>query len=292
MTSKALLGFSAAAAVGAFVLYLSGARVVLDSNSGEAQPLVDLVQTSRAGSSLSPDGKGSNYTCSHSEMKPKFLSYDPIMVYIENFITPYETEHLKKLALAEYEPSVVQNFNNQAGAKKVFVDSSSRKSETAWLKDGDPVVDCVKSRAATFQGFAPNATMEQLAVLKYTEGGEFETHYDFHYATPRPVDRITSFFATLDASDDIEGGSTWFPFVLQPAWRDKEPWCKWLDCSYKRGLAVRPIPRNAVFWVNFRKDGTGHRETAHGGQPVIKGSKIGLNICIVVFKVCWGGLPA
>lgn len=98
MTSKALLGFSAAAAVGAFVLYLSGARVVLDSNSGEAQPLVDLVQTSRAGSSLSPDGKGSNYTCSHSEMKPKFLSYDPIMVYIENFITPYETEHLKKLA--------------------------------------------------------------------------------------------------------------------------------------------------------------------------------------------------
>lgn len=61
---------------------------------------------------------------------------------------------------------MVQNFNNQAGEKKVYVDSSSRKSETAWLRDGDPVVDCVKSRAATFQGFAPNATMEQLAVLK------------------------------------------------------------------------------------------------------------------------------
>jgi hypothetical protein len=74
-------------------------------------------------------------------------------------------------SLAEYEPSVVQNFNNQAGAKKTFVDSSSRKSETAWLRDGDPVVDCVKSRAAVFQGFAPNATMEELAVLKYTAGG-------------------------------------------------------------------------------------------------------------------------
>lgn len=181
-------------------------------------------------------------------------------------------------SLAEYEPSVVQNFNNDAGAKKVFVDSSSRKSETAWLRDGDPVVDCVKSRAAVFQGFAPNATMEQLAVLKYTAGGSFETHYDWHYATPRPVDRITSFFATLEASDDIEGGSTWFPMVLQPAWKDKEPWCKWLDCSYQRGLAVRPIPGNAVFWVNFRKDGSGHRETAHGGQPVLKGSKIGLNV--------------
>lgn len=173
---------------------------------------------------------------------------------------------------------MVQNFDNQAGDKKVYVDSSSRKSETAWLKDGDPVVDCVKSRAAVFQGFAPNATMEQLAVLKYTAGGSFETHYDWHYATPRPVDRITSFFATLEASDDIEGGSTWFPMVLQPAWKDKGPWCKWLDCSYQRGLAVRPIPGNAVFWVNFRKDGTGHRETAHGGQPVLKGSKIGLNV--------------
>lgn len=100
MTSKALLGFNAAAAVGAFVLYLSGARVVLDSSSsGEAHPLVDVVQTSHTSSSLPSDGKGSsNYTCTHSEMKPKFLSYDPIMVYIENFITPYETEHLKQLA--------------------------------------------------------------------------------------------------------------------------------------------------------------------------------------------------
>lgn len=98
MASKALIGFNAAAAVGAFVLYLSGARVVLDSSSGEAQPLVDIVQTPHTQPPLSSDGKGNNYTCTHSEMKPKFLSYDPIMVYIENFITPYETEHLKKLA--------------------------------------------------------------------------------------------------------------------------------------------------------------------------------------------------
>jgi hypothetical protein len=102
MASKALLGFNAAAAIGAFVLYLGGARVVLDSSSssssGEAQPPVDVVQSSPAEPALSSDGKGSNYTCTYSEMKPKFLSYDPIMVYIENFLSPYETEHLKKLA--------------------------------------------------------------------------------------------------------------------------------------------------------------------------------------------------
>lgn len=98
MASKALLGFNAAAAIGAVVLYLGGARVVLDSNSGEVQPLVDIVQSSPPQAAPSSDGKRSNYTCTHSEMKPKFLSYDPIMVYIENFISPYETEHLKKLA--------------------------------------------------------------------------------------------------------------------------------------------------------------------------------------------------
>lgn len=98
MASKALIGFNAAAVIGAFVLYLGGARVVLDSNSGEAQPLVDIVQSSQSQAVAPSDGKASNYTCTHSEMKPKFLSYDPIMVYIENFISPYETEHLKKLA--------------------------------------------------------------------------------------------------------------------------------------------------------------------------------------------------
>lgn len=98
MASKALLGFNAAAALGAFVLYLGGARVVLDSNSGEAQAVVNMNQSPQAHAALASNTKGSNYTCTHSEMKPKFLSYDPIMVYIENFISPYETEHLKRLA--------------------------------------------------------------------------------------------------------------------------------------------------------------------------------------------------
>lgn len=98
MASKALLGFNAAAALGAFVLYLGGARVVLDSNGGEAQSGVDIIQSPHAQAEGASNIKGSNYTCTHSEMKPKFLSYDPIMVYIENFISPFETEHLKKLA--------------------------------------------------------------------------------------------------------------------------------------------------------------------------------------------------
>lgn len=176
---------------------------------------------------------------------------------------------------------MVENYGDgDAAVKNMYIDTSQRKSETAWLADGDAVVDCVKARAAEFQGFAPNHTMEELAVLKYAAGGSFTTHYDWHRAAPQPVDRRTSFFATLAASADIEGGATWFPLVERPAWSILRPWCQggWLDCGYESGLAVRPVPGNALFWVNFREDGSGHEETAHGGQPVLRGSKIGLNI--------------
>lgn len=72
----------------------------------------------------------------------------------------------------------MENFNNDPENKDTFVDPTQRKSETAWLADGDAVVDCVKSRAAEFQGFAPNKSVEDLAVLKYKPGGSFTPHYD------------------------------------------------------------------------------------------------------------------
>lgn len=79
---------------------------------------------------------------------------------------------------ARYEPSVVENFHKGPEIKDTHVDPTQRKSETAWLQDGDAVVDCVKSRAAEFQGFAPNKSIEELAVLKYRPGGSFTPHFD------------------------------------------------------------------------------------------------------------------
>lgn len=78
----------------------------------------------------------------------------------------------------------MENFNKDPENKDSYVDPTQRKSETAWLADGDAVVDCVKSRAAEFQGFAPNKSMEELAVLKYKPGGSFTPHYDCTPTTP------------------------------------------------------------------------------------------------------------
>lgn len=41
----------------------------------------------------------SNYICQHpAQMRPKFLAYDPVMVYIEGFLTDLESDYLKSLA--------------------------------------------------------------------------------------------------------------------------------------------------------------------------------------------------
>jgi prolyl 4-hydroxylase len=48
----------------------------------------------------------------------------------------------------------------------------------------------------------------------------------------------------------------------------------------KKGVVFTVRPGNAVYWENFRADGTGrgHEETWHAGLPVRKGVKVGLNI--------------
>ncbi len=99
----------------------------------------------------------------------------------------------------------------------------------------------------------------------------------------------------------LEGGGTEFPLLRWKA--DRARWCRqWLECAPDPrgkdgvgggndnddglgledyvGATFRPVPGNAVFWENFRPDGTGTgwEESWHAGLPVTKGVKVGLNI--------------
>ena len=68
----------------------------------------------------------------------------------------------------------------------------------------------------------------------------------------------------------------------------EDPWCRFVECEGGRvktgeeglGVTFKAIEGNAVFWTNFRADGSGegYRETWHAGLPVTKGEKVGLNI--------------
>ena len=70
--------------------------------------------------------------------------------------------------------------------------------------------------------------------------------------------------------------------------REDDRWCRFVDCeaggedngTNKKGVVFKPVPGNAVYWENFRSDGSGrgYDETWHAGLPVEKGVKVGLNI--------------
>lgn len=106
MASKVLLGLNAAAVFTAYFLYANGVRLTLDDEFSDAAlnslifPHVGMFSSPAASTPASWGGSGelANYSCTNARMQPKFLSYDPVMVYIENFMSPFETEYLKKLA--------------------------------------------------------------------------------------------------------------------------------------------------------------------------------------------------
>lgn len=81
---------------------------------------------------------------------------------------------------------------------------------------------------------------------------------------------------------DEEGGE------VKKGGEEEDPWCRFVECEGGRvktgpdgrGVTFKAVEGNAVFWTNFRADGSGdgYRETWHAGLPVTRGEKVGLNI--------------
>lgn len=120
-----------------------------------------------------------------------------------------------------------------------------------------------------------------------------------------------------DASNQVVGGGTEFPLLKRMS-LDRR-WCRFIECddakstekdnlrdddkgtaehaaaaaaqrvqngedvsdsNFGTGVIFKPLAGNAVYWENFRPDGTGRGwdETWHAGLPVKQGTKVGLNI--------------
>ncbi|KAF2217658.1 hypothetical protein CERZMDRAFT_30945, partial [Cercospora zeae-maydis SCOH1-5] len=158
--------------------------------------------------------------------------------------------------------------------------SPIRNSSTASLPDHDPVVTCVRTRAAEYQGFVNLSMMESLQITQYTQGQVFLDHYDFREPedlSPGMPNRETTFFGILDATCTECGTS--FPRIRSD-WATEDPrWCRIVDCN-STSLIVRPIPGSVTFWVNLLEDGSGDERVLHAGLPPKAESarKIGLNI--------------
>ncbi|KAF2710542.1 hypothetical protein K504DRAFT_476484 [Pleomassaria siparia CBS 279.74] len=219
-----------------------------------------------------------NLSCVEHGYKVHLLSTEPLIVYIEEFLTGEEAEHVVQMSESSFQPSTVWT----SGVERL--DPLVRHSEKAKL-DRDRTVKCIEERARVFQGWRPNVFIERLWSQKYAVGGHYTYHYDWS-SSKSTSGRISSFMVYLES--ECTGGGTNFPRVQRPKGED---WCRFIECEEKgnggrsgnasdtlEGVTFKPIKGNAVFWENMRSDGSGYKESWHAGLPVKSGRKIGLNI--------------
>ncbi len=227
--------------------------------------------------------------------RTELVSFEPLIIYIHNLITPVEIDSLLATAEPKFAPSQVNKYGRQEHTK-------DRTSSSAGLPRDDPAVMCVLNRTRTFLGTMLRDGWDEMGppqLVRYSAGQRFNVHHDWYEypqwandGSMRKWNRVASFFAILQ--DNCTEGETYFPYAkaitppsplgetmwrgkgaqadekeeVKPLWREHED----------GGLAFRPVAGNAIFWVNLHANGTGDTRTNHAGLPLGKGRKTAMNI--------------
>jgi len=129
--------------------------------------------------------------------------------------------------------------------------------------------------------------IEPFQIVRYLPGEKHPMHVDWLTdeelkAHPLSCPRLVSMFVYLssdkidEGEDELVGGETYFPEF--PAVREDADGTKFARAGNgATGLIVRPVPGNAMLWVNT-KDKKGDDRTAHTGLEIVQGVKRGMNI--------------
>ncbi|KAK0119636.1 hypothetical protein ONS95_011074 [Cadophora gregata] len=253
-----------------------------------------------------------NYECKPHNYTTEIVSVEPLLIYINDFLSSEEADLLVDLGT----PSLASSEIYVNGQK---VSSKTRTSRSGGLPPSSPLVSCILTRALTFLGPAipstkshpysssssQNSNPNPLSIfgtpqiVQYGPGEHFSTHHDW-YDRPQPLrdgsmdytggrwsfNRWGSFFVYLD--EEAVGGETWFPHieartpVLSSQGEDSEgggekrKWEK--NTEEGRGTNFLPRKGNALFWVNLHGNGTGDERVVHAGREVKGGKKTAMNL--------------
>ncbi|KAI1330509.1 2OG-Fe(II) oxygenase family oxidoreductase [Xylariaceae sp. FL0255] len=218
-------------------------------------------------------------SCAPDAYSVHILSKAPLVVYIENFLSADERAHLLEISELLFEPSTITSDGATTQQNRLI-----RDSEVALIPRTD-VVRCIEERAKGVQGWPDDTWIERLRTQRYGSNQHYTHHFDWGSGA-RGWGRVSSFMVWVLA-ENVEGGGTEFPRLQRNG--PDQPWCRWLECGKDNvkkdgelltGVTFKPVSGNAVFWENFRPDGSGRgwNETWHAGLPVTTGTKVGLNI--------------
>lgn len=185
------------------------------------------------------------------------LHTDPGVHVLDDVVTPAEAEHLRSVAEPQMAPSRV------SGAAE-GVASAGRTNSVCWVRhDHDDVTLALAERLADLVGL-PLVNAESFQVIRYDVGQEYRPHFDAYDLTTetgqrcceRGGQRMVTLLGYL--SEVAEGGETVFPR---------------LDIS----VAARP-GRVLIFHNCTPGTTVRHRDTLHGGAPVLAGRKWAFNL--------------
>ncbi|KAH7160019.1 hypothetical protein B0J13DRAFT_581109 [Dactylonectria estremocensis] len=228
--------------------------------------------------------------CAPDAYTARILHREPLVVYLEGFVSDEERQHLLDISSPLFEPSTITNDGDSTHRNTLV-----RDSQVAVIPRSD-TVRCIEQRARALQGWPSDLFVERLRTQKYEAGGHYGYHFDWT-ANVGGWGRVTSIMAWVDGSKDLQGGGTAFPLIRRPQGKEaRREWCRFIECddeeevehqseekqnkdqSKKQGVVFKVVPGNAVYWENFAPDGRGYEKTWHAGLPVDEGLKVGLNI--------------
>lgn len=207
------------------------------------------------------------------------ISERPLIFIVKNILTEDECREIVERAEPLLQISHVMGGDGEAVG-------SYRSSRNAWLAANDDVLPRLQKRLAALLRVEHQilaSKLEELQVVKYDEGGQFQCHHDSSgFQT-----RIATALLFLNTVDEGSGGETYFPFA--PATRltndvtfsnkttsesIQEALARIAQGSPAVGLRVRPLVGSMlIFFNHLLKDGHPLDAAAvHAGLPVARGS--------------------
>ncbi len=189
----------------------------------------------------------------YGEVIPEQVSEDPRIFILKGFLSEADCDHIIKVSKPNLVASKIVDEENKGEVSDYRRSSRGFFIPKEWK---DPILASLEKRISDLTKI-PVEHGENLHVLHYGIGGEFQPHCDFFNATPggnecaryggQRVATVVMYLNTPEA-----GGETTFPYAK---------------------LTVKPKKGDAVLFYNLKPTGEVDPHSLHSGSPVIAGEK-------------------